>query len=94
MGCGSTGVMLEDLLRRAGAGCARAGKGRVRYPTARGWVRRVRAVELEGGVPHADRGAGRCGGHAAGQGGRFAPTAIGAAFGLAAGLPGWRRLGG
>ena len=82
----------------AGRGCgvrpaaARAG---VPHTTARGWVRRFcgRAGEL--GVAFAALAV-ELGGEAirpAGQAGRFALAAIGAAFDAAAGLPGWLRLG-
>ena len=69
------------------------GAGGVPYTTARGWVRRFRARAAELGVAFA---AVELGGQAvtppAGAG-RFALTAIGAAFAAAASLPGWGRLG-
>jgi Domain of unknown function (DUF6431) len=68
----------------------------VPYTTARGWVRRFRARAPELGVAFAALAV-ELGGEAvtppAGAA-RFALTAIGAAFGAAAGLPGWGRLGG
>ena len=67
----------------------------VPYTTARGWVRRFRARARELGVGFAALAV-ELGGAAvtppAGAG-RFALTAIGAAFAGAAGLPGWGRLG-
>jgi transposase-like protein len=71
---------------------ARAG---VPHTTARGWVRRFggRAGELS--VAFAALAV-ELGGEAirpAGQAGRFALAAMGAAFEAAAGLPGWLRLG-
>ena len=71
---------------------ARAG---VPYTTARGWVRRfgARAPELGAGFAAL---AVELGGEAirpAGQAGRFALAAVGAAFAAAAGLPGWPGLG-
>ena len=71
---------------------ARAG---VPYTTARGWVRRLRARGLELGTGFAALAV-ELGGQAirpAAEPGRFALTAIGAAFGAAAGLPGWRVVG-
>lgn len=68
----------------------------VPYETARGWVRRFRARAVELGVAFAAVAV-ELGGQAvtppAGAA-RFALVAIGAAFGAAAGLPGWGRLGG
>ena len=65
------------------------------YTTARGWVRRFRARAAELGVAFAAVAV-ELGGQAvtppAGAG-RFALTAIGAAFAAAASLPGWGRLG-
>jgi transposase-like protein len=71
---------------------ARAG---VPYTTARGWVRRFGARAPELGVAFAALAA-ELGGQViapAGQAGRFALAAIGAAFDVAAGLPGWLQLG-
>jgi hypothetical protein len=82
----------------AGGGCgvrpaaARAG---VPYTTARGWVRRFRARALELGTGFAALAV-ELGGEAirpAAEAGRFALAAVGAAFAVAAGLPGWLRLG-
>ena len=79
----------------AGAGSARPRNGRGPYTTARGWVHRFRARGRELGAAFAALAV-ELGGEAvtppAGAG-RFALTAIGAAFAAAAGLPGWRRLG-
>jgi len=86
------------IVQVAGGGCgvrpaaARAG---VPYTTARGWVRRFRARALELGTAFAALAV-ELGGEAigpAGQPGRFALDAIGAAFAAAAGLPGWLGLG-
>jgi len=86
------------IVQVAGGGCgvrpaaARAG---VPYTTARGWVRRFRARALELGTAFAALAV-ELGGEAigpAGQPGRFALDAIGAAFAAAAGLPGWLRVG-
>ena len=71
---------------------ARAG---VPYTTARGWVRRFRRRALELGTGFAALAA-ELGGDAlrpAADAGRFALAGIGAAFGAAAGLPGWLALG-
>jgi hypothetical protein len=82
----------------AGGGCgvrpaaARAG---VPYTTARGWVRRFRARALELGTGFAALAV-ELGGEAirpAAEAGRFALAAIGTAFDVAAGLPGWLGLG-
>ena len=82
----------------AGGGCgvrpasARLG---VPYTTARGWVRRFRARAGELGIGFAALAV-ELGGEAirpAAEAGRFALAAIGAAFGAAAGLPGWLQLG-
>src|ERR1035441_6555107 len=84
-GGGRRGCGVRPAAQRAG----------VPYTTARGWVRRFRAraaelgvafaavaVELDGQAVTPPAGAGR-----------FALTAIGAAFAAAASLPGWGRLG-
>jgi transposase-like protein len=82
----------------AGGGCGvrpAAGRAGVPYTTARGWVRRFRARGLELGVGFAALAV-ELGGEAirpAAEAGRFALAAIGAAFGAAAGLPGWLGLG-
>jgi hypothetical protein len=71
---------------------ARAG---VPYTTARGWVRRFGARAPVLGVAFAALAV-ELGGQAitpAGQAGRFAVAAITAAFGAAAGLPGWLAAG-
>jgi hypothetical protein len=84
--------------RVAGGACgvrpaaARAG---VPYTTARGWVRRFRARARGLGAGFAALAV-ELGGEAvrpAAEAGRFALAAIGAAFGAAAGLPGWLQLG-
>ena len=73
----------------------RAWRAGVPHTTARGWVRRFGARAGELGVAFAALAV-DLGGEAicppAGAG-RFALTAIGAAFGAAAGLPGWRVVG-
>ena len=86
------------LVEVAGGGCGvrpAAERAGVPYTTARGWVRRFRARAGELGVGFAALAV-ELGGEVitplAGAG-RFALAAIGAAFGAAAGLPGWRRLG-
>ena len=86
------------LAEVAGGACGvrpAAERAGVPYTTARGWVRRFRARAAELGVAFAALAV-ELGGEAvtppAGAG-RFALTAIGAAFAAAAGLPGWRRLG-
>jgi transposase-like protein len=92
----TVGAVLAEV---AGGGCGvrpAAERAGVPHTTARGWVRRfcaragelgtafaALAVELGGEVITPLAGAGR-----------FALAAIGAAFGAAAGLPGWGRLGG
>jgi hypothetical protein len=71
---------------------ARAG---VPHTTARGWVRRFGARAGELGVAFAALAV-DLGGEAIcppAEAGRFALTAIGAAFGAAAGLPGWLAVG-
>ena len=71
---------------------ARAG---VPDTTARGWVRRFRARAPELGVAFAALAV-DLGGEAIrppAEAGRFALTAVGAAFAAAAGLPGWLGLG-
>jgi len=73
---------------------AAAGAG-VPYTTARGWVRRFRRRALELGTGFAALAV-ELGGDAlrpAADAGGFALAAIGAAFGAAAGLPGWLALG-
>jgi hypothetical protein len=84
--------------RVAGGACgvrpaaARAG---VPHTTARGWVRRFRACAWGLGAGFAALAV-ELGGEAvrpAAEAGRFALAAIGAAFGAAAGLPGWLQLG-
>jgi hypothetical protein len=72
-----------------------AARAVVPYTTARGWVRRFRARARELGVGFAALAV-ELGGEAigpAGEAGRFALAAIGAAFGAAAGLPGWLAVG-
>jgi hypothetical protein len=67
----------------------------VPYTTARGWVRRFRRRALELGTGFAALAV-ELGGDAVrpvADAGRFALAAIGAAFGAAAGLPGWLALG-
>ena len=91
----TVGVMITEV---AGGGCGvrpAAERAGVPYTTARGWIRRFRARAPEIGVAFAALAV-ELGGAAvtppAGAG-RFALAAIGAAFGAAAGLPGWRRVG-
>jgi hypothetical protein len=71
---------------------ARAG---VPYTTARGWVRRFRRRALELGTGFAALAVelGEDAVRPVADAGRFALAAIGAAFGAAAGLPGWLALG-
>jgi hypothetical protein len=67
----------------------------VPHTTARGWLRRFRSRAAETGVAFAALAV-ELGGEAvrpAAEAGRFALAAIGAAFGAAAGLPGWLQLG-
>jgi hypothetical protein len=92
----TVGAVLTEV---AGGGCGvrpAAERAGVPYTTARGWVRRFRSRAAELGVAFAALAV-ELGGQAvtppAGAG-RFALTAIGAAFAAAAGLPGWRQLGG
>jgi Helix-turn-helix domain len=87
------------LAEVASGGCGvrpAAERAGVPYTTARGWVRRFRARAVELGVAFAALAV-ELGGQVvtppAGQAGRFALAAIGAAFAAAAGLPGWRRVG-
>jgi hypothetical protein len=65
------------------------------YTTARGWVRRFRRRARELGVGFAalavELGADAL--RPVADAGRFALAAVGAAFGAAAGLPGWLGLG-
>jgi hypothetical protein len=72
-----------------------ASRREVPYTTARGWVRRFRRRALELGTGFAalavELGADAL--RPAAEAGRFALAAIGAAFGAAAGLPGWLALG-
>ena len=90
----TVGSVLAEV---AGGACGvrpAAERAGVPYTTARGWVRRFRARAAELGVAFAALAV-ELGGEAirpAGAG-RFALAAIGAAFGAAAGLPGWGRLG-
>jgi len=72
-----------------------AARRAVPYTTARGWVRRFRRRALELGTGFAALAV-ELGGEAvrpAADAGRFALAAVGAAFGAAAGLPGWLALG-
>jgi hypothetical protein len=86
------------LMEVAGGGCgvrAAAARAGVPHTTARGWVRRFRARAGELGSGFAALAV-ELGGQAirpAADVGRFALGAIGAAFGAAAGLPGWLALG-
>ena len=82
----------------AGGGCGvrpAAARLDVPYTTARGWVRRFNGRGGELGVAFAALAV-ELGGEAirpAAEAGRFALAAVGAAFGAAAGLPGWLGLG-
>ena len=93
---GTVGMVVAEV---AGGGCGvrpAAERAGVPYTTARGWVRRFRARAAELGVAFAALAV-ELGGEAvtpSSAAGRFALAAIGAAFAAAAGLPGWRRLGG
>ena len=89
------GVVVTQV---AGGACGvrpAAERAGVPYTTARGWVRRFRARAAELGAAFAALAV-ELGGEPvtppAGAG-RFALTAIGAAFAAAASLPGWHRLG-
>ena len=76
-------------------GARRAPRAGVPYTTARGWVRRFRARAPGLGAGFAALAV-ELGGEAirpAGEAGRFALAAAGAAFAAAAGLPGWLGLG-
>jgi hypothetical protein len=91
----TVGVVIAGV---AGGGCgvrpAAAWAG-VPYTTARGWVRRFRRRALELGTGFAALAV-ELGGDAVrpmADAGGFALAAIGAAFGVAAGLPGWLALG-
>jgi hypothetical protein len=72
-----------------------AARRAVPYTTARGWARRFRrrAVELGTGFAALAVELGGDAARPAADAGRFALAAIGAAFGAAAGLPGWLALG-
>jgi len=72
-----------------------AARRAVPYTTARGWVRRFRrrALELGTGFAALAVDLGEDALRPAADAGRFALAAIGAAFGAAAGLPGWLALG-
>jgi Domain of unknown function (DUF6431) len=91
----TVGAVLTEV---AGGACgvrpaaARAG---VPHTTARGWVRRFSDRARELGVGFAALAVELGGGPACPPAvpGRFALAAIGAAFGVAAGLPGWLALG-
>jgi len=91
----TVGVVIAEV---AGDRCGvrpAAERAGVPYTTARGWVRRFRARGRELGVAFAALAV-ELGGTAvtppAGAG-RFALAAIGAAFAVAASLPGWGQLG-
>jgi uncharacterized protein DUF6431 len=87
-------VLAEAAGGGRGVRPAAAGAG-VPYTTARGWVRRFRCRAAELGAGFAALAV-ELGGPVigpAGEAGRFALAAIGAAFGAAAGLPGWAGLG-
>ena len=91
----TVGAVIAEV---AGGGCGvrpAAAWAAVPYTTARGWVRRFRRRALELGTGFAALAV-ELGGDAVGpvaDAGRFALAAIGAAFGAAAGLPGWLALG-
>ena len=91
----TVGVVIGQVASGAcGVRPAAAGAG-VPYTTARGWVRRFRRRALELGTGFAALAV-ELGGDAlrpAADAGGFALAAIGAAFGAAAGLPGWLALG-
>ena len=87
-------VIAEVAGGRCGVRPAAARAG-VPHTTARGWVRRFAGRSGELGVAFAALAV-ELGGPAirpAGQAGRFALAAIGAAFGAAASLPGWLAVG-
>lgn len=91
----TVGVVIAEV---AGGGCGvrpAAARRAVPYTTARGWVRRFRRRALELGTGFAALAV-DLGGEAvrpAADAAGFALAAIGAAFGTAAGLPGWLGLG-
>jgi Domain of unknown function (DUF6431) len=92
----TVGAVIAEV---AGGGCGvrpAAARRSVPYTTARGWVRRFRRRALELGTGFAALAV-ELGGDAlrpVADAGRFALAAMGAAFGAAAGLPGWLALGG
>jgi Domain of unknown function (DUF6431) len=91
----TVGAVIAEV---TGGGCGvrpAAARRAVPYTTARGWVRRFRRRALELGAGFAALVV-ELGGEVlrpAADAGRFALAAIGAAFGAAAGLPGWLGLG-
>jgi transposase-like protein len=91
----TVGAVIAEV---AGGGCGvrpAAARRAVPYTTARGWVRRFRRRALELGTGFAALAV-DLGGEAvrpAVDAAGFALAAIGAAFGAAAGLPGWLGLG-
>ena len=91
----TVGAVIAEV---ASGGCGvrpAATRRAVPYTTARGWVRRFRCRALELGTGFAALAV-ELGEDAVGpvaDAGRFALAAIGAAFGAAAGLPGWLALG-
>jgi hypothetical protein len=91
----TVGAVIAEV---AGGGCGvrpAAARRAVPYTTARGWVRRFRRRGGELGTGFAalavELGADAV--RPAADAGRFALDAIGAAFGAAAGLPGWLAVG-
>jgi len=91
----TVGAVIAEV---AGGGCGvrpAAARRAVPDTTARGWVRRFRCRALELGTGFAALAV-ELGGDAVrpvADAGRFALAAMGAAFGAAAGLPGWLALG-
>ena len=91
----TVGMVLAEVAGGARGVRPAAERAGVPYTTARGWVRRFRARAPELGAGFAALAV-ELGGEAirpAAEAGRFALAAIGAAFGAAAGLPGWLQLG-
>jgi len=91
----TVGAVIAEV---AGGGCGvrpAAARRAVPYTTARGWVRRFRrrAPELGAGFAALAVELGADALLPVADAGRFALSGVGAAFGAAAGLPGWLALG-
>jgi hypothetical protein len=89
------GTVIAEVAGGPGGVRPAAARAGVPYTTARGWVRRFRARARELGAGFAalavELGADAV--RPAADAGGLALAAIGAAFGAAAGLPGWLQLG-